>query len=137
MTWLHRHDDSWEVSELVGPYTWGAIHYLAEAFPCPPCAQHGGALMRGVHDVVNYNTGKAIMFPQDLYALAMESAEAAMSLEAQEFPRCTDTERQKFERCILDIKARPEEEQPESAYAVCTASVGCSPRRLEACGGAP
>lgn len=130
---LHDDDGTWDVSEVVGPYTWGALHYLVDNFPCPPCADHGGALMRGLHDVVNWGIGKPIQFPADLDLLAHEAVEAMNSLAAaaglplgaREFPTCTGDQGAKFERCVVSVK--DQEVQPDSPFAVCTAAVGCSP----------
>lgn len=134
---LHDDDGTWDVGEVVGPYTWGALHYLAENFPCPPCADHAGALMRGFHDVINFRIGKAIEFPADLDLLAHESVLAINSLEisdlppsglplgAREFPTCVGDQGASFERCVVSVK--DQEVQPDSPFAVCTAAVGCSP----------
>ena len=129
------HDDgTWDVGEVVGPYTWGALHYLAENFPCPPCADHAGALMRGFHDVINFRIGKPIQFPADLDLLAHESVEAinsmapasGLAMGAREFPTCTGDQGASFERCVISVKTQ--DVQPDSPFPVCTAAVGCSPK---------
>lgn len=47
-------------------------------------------------------------------------------MQSEQFPKCNQAQAEKFERCVQDLKDRPEVESP---FAVCTASVGCSPRR--------
>lgn len=89
--------------------------------------------MRGLHDVVNFGVGNPIMFPEDLQHLASEAAEAVASLKAgaflplgaRNFPTCNSDQGAKFERCVGAVKHR--DPQPDSPFAVCTASVGCSP----------
>ena len=49
------------ISEACGPFAWAVIHHAAEAFPCAPCAEEGGSLMRFAHDLVNHNLGRPIM----------------------------------------------------------------------------
>jgi len=72
-----------DISEVVGPYAWGAIHHAVESFPCQECADEGGSLMRGVHDVVNAKLGKPIEHPEDLRRLAELATSAASGHLAQ------------------------------------------------------
>ena len=68
---LHaRGQREYDVAAIVGPYTWSMIHHLVENFPCHHCAEEGGRLMRGLHDLVNLKLGKKLQYPADFRYLA-------------------------------------------------------------------
>lgn len=86
---LHAVEDPeervYDIAEIVGPYAWGILHFVAENFPCPPCAAEAKRLMRGLHDVVNAQIGNKIHFPGDLRYLHRMVDEAVATLgEAHE-----------------------------------------------------
>ena len=142
----HQTECLCDIPEIVGPYGWGIIHHAFESFPCPPCAETGGRLGRGVHDVVNFHIGKSLEHPEDLEFLR-EAVQAVPPLQnltpdspldreivrlAGEanmddvpFPRCSPSERKTFERCVQQVKKQGSADSPQ---AVCTVSIGCSPR---------
>ena len=84
----HLHDDEIiaevEVSEVVGPYSWGIIHHAAESFPCDECAAEGGSVMRVAHDLINVRLGRPPRFPEDVerwspvFASALGQARAVL-----------------------------------------------------------
>lgn len=135
-----------DISEVVGPYAWSALHHAVESFPCQECADEGSSLMRGLHDVVNAKLGKPIEHPEDLRRLAELATSAASGELAQpvltplpaevataidvalagssrsDKPVCTGDARGRLESCILQLKNDPDVEDP---FAVCTASLGC------------
>lgn len=140
MNLRHESECVCDIPEIVGPYAWGIIHHAFESFPCPPCAETGGKLARGLHDVINFHTGKGVEHPQDLAFLReavlevrvgtespldQEVIRLAGEIETATFPRCNPVERKTFERCVQQVK---EEGSADSPQAVCTVSVGCSPR---------
>ena len=146
---LHQHDDFIDIADVVGPFAWGVIHHAMESFPCAPCAENGGKLGRGVHDVVNFHTGKPLQHPEDLEFLRVsvnqvppqippahtasnpldeEIIRLAREVEILgdgEFRSCNAAERERFESCVRQVK---EQGTAESPFAVCTVSIGCSPR---------
>lgn len=69
---LHSHSKDPGIGEIVGPYSWGIIHYVAESFPCEPCAQEAKALMRFAHDLVNFRLGKSIQYRANFQAHIQE-----------------------------------------------------------------
>lgn len=130
-----------DIADLVGPYTWGAIHYLVENFPCAPCVPTGSRLFRGIHDLFNYHVGNPIQFPEDLeflretiqgvpiqptaaHGLEAEVARLAVQAGLLKFPTCSTKEAQKHEKCVIATKGKV-----DSPHAVCTVSVGCTPSR--------
>lgn len=158
---LHTHGD---LATIVGPYTWGAIHYLVNRFPCEPCAATGRVIFNGVHDLFNIRLGKPMQFPDDFKALVDEIRLALASLASLKdvttiqplarfslpaartvttvagtevarlaravgingFTRtCTPAAAKRWESCVVQVK----EKGGANPYAVCTASVGCSPDR--------
>jgi len=138
----HQTECVCDIPEIVGPYAWGMIHHAFESFPCTPCAETGGRLARGLHDVVNFHTGKGLQHPVDLEFLReavqevpsiqdvdspldREVIRLAGEIETATFPKCNPAERQTFERCVQQVK---EQGSAGSPQAVCTVSVGCSPR---------
>lgn len=140
----------YDVAEIVGPYTWGLLHHAVETFPCEHCRQEGTRLLHGLHDVVNAELGKPIKFPQDLKFLAahvdkaiallpktspagklsgaleaeIERLARTVGLLSREFGRCGTAKTKQWERCVQQVKS---EGSADSPFAVCTASVGCSP----------
>lgn len=135
-----------DVSDIVGPYTWGILHHAIESFPCGPCAEHGGRLIRGLHDVVNIHLGKPMYAPRDFEFLVemvagaarksasgrarqgMAEIEGEVTRLAQEagimsYPRCSGAQVEKFARCVQAGKGGR-----DSPYPACTAAVGCKPR---------
>lgn len=140
MNLRHETECLCDIPEIVGPFAWGIIHHAFESFPCPPCAETGGKLARGLHDVINFHTGKGIEHPGDLQflleavldvpveatpSLDKEVIRLAGEIEIATFPRCNPAERKTFERCIQQVK---EQGSADSPQAVCTVSVGCNPR---------
>lgn len=141
MNLRHESECVCDIPEIVGPYGWGIIHHAFESFPCPPCAETGGKLARGLHDVINFHTGKGVEYPEDLAFLreavleVREGAESPLDqevirlageIETATFPRCNPQERKTFERCVREVKRKGSADSPQG---VCTVSVGCSPRR--------
>ncbi len=145
---LHAEEDFTDVAWLAGPYGWGIIHHAFETFPCAPCAEAGGALGKGVHDVVNHHIGKPIQHPRELEYLRQAISEVPRQQQAagpdlatevaklaqgvgleQRFPRCDPTEARRFESCVQQVKA---EGTADSPFGICTVSIGCSPRRKPA-----
>lgn len=137
-----------DVSEIVGPYTWGVLHHAIETFPCGPCAEHGGRLLRGLHDVVNVHLGKPLYAPEDFQGLVelvvgaarkiagkgtrpaiarLEGEVARLAHQAgiMSYPRCSSPQGEKPARCVQGVKGRG---GAASLYAVCTASMGCKLR---------
>ena len=151
---LHREEFiEVDMSELVGPYTWSALHHLVQTFPCDTCARHGGRLLRGLHDLVNVGLGKPLFAPRDFKFLVQEVGKAVHEVDLEHpmpanfdaevkrlavevgvmphtsaaggFPACTGEDRRKFERCVQQVKGRGGVDSP---FAVCTTSVGCTAR---------
>lgn len=140
----HQTECECDIAEIVGPYAWGVIHHAFETFPCAPCAENGGKLGRGVHDVVNFHRGEPVQHPEDLEFLreavmevppqrssspleleVLRLAGEAGIMERAKFPKCTPAAGRKFERCVRQVKKGGTADSPQS---VCTVSVGCSPR---------
>ncbi|MCI0440768.1 MAG: hypothetical protein L0177_16805, partial [Chloroflexi bacterium] len=78
---LHAHnDDRPTISEIVGPYTWGLLHFAVESFPCPACAEDGKKLIRAIHDLVNWRLEKPMRYPANFRKIAEEFARVASSM---------------------------------------------------------
>ncbi len=127
------------IAEVVGPYAWDQLHHLVESFPCGECAEEGASLMRFAHDLVNVKLGKKVHHPEDLIRWAGVVAHAREDLELpahDDLPApilaamaqavstpCTGEARDRLESCVLQLKDRPDVDNP---IAVCTASIGCT-----------
>lgn len=128
---LYHGDDEivFDIADVCGPATWAAIHGLAENFPCAPCAEEAGSVMRFAHDLINIKVGKQVMYPDDFRKWAgvvFETSAELGGLEAAEVesdkPVCEGAEAEALERCVLQLK---EDEDVDDPFAVCVDTIGC------------
>jgi len=71
----------YDLAQIVGPYAWDILHHVVENFPCSHCAEEGGKLLRGLHDLVNHQLDKPMEYPEDFRFLAELVREAAADLD--------------------------------------------------------
>ncbi len=122
---LYHGDDEivFDIADVCGPATWSAIHHLAENFPCAPCAEDAGSLMRFAHDLVNVKIGKPVHFPDDFRqwaGLVFETSAELGNLEAaalaQDSTRCELAQ----ERTAVDIR-----DEIAVELGQCTGEIAC------------
>jgi len=120
-----------DIAQTCGPFGWGVIHHAAETFPCEPCAEEGGSLMRAAHDLVNFRIGLPIRFPDDIERWHPVMVEAHNQVaheldwvksEQSDKPVCTGAQAEALERCVLELKEDPGIDEP---FGVCVESIGC------------
>lgn len=141
------------IAEACGPFAWSVIHNTAESFPCAPCAEEGGSLMRFAHDLVNHNLGKPVVHRDDFKRWSDVVLEAGAGLNlfavrdgappAEPLPEDVGVAVEEMWSNHLGQGTRPpcdgdqadafercvlevkEDPNVDNPFAVCTASIGC------------
>lgn len=127
----------YDVAEIVGPYTWSAIHHLVETFPCKHCSEEGTRLMHGLHDVVNVKLGKKVKYPKDLVFLA-EQVDVALQKYSPPADGHFEAEIRRLARSagMLSAKKAPESHvQPRKGVEPTSGTCAFTPGQLHQAGG--
>eukprot|EP01060_Flectonema_neradi_P018959 TRINITY_DN2594_c1_g1_i1.p1 TRINITY_DN2594_c1_g1~~TRINITY_DN2594_c1_g1_i1.p1 ORF type:complete len:109 (+),score=9.85 TRINITY_DN2594_c1_g1_i1:44-370(+) len=69
---VQKHPCGFNYTGYDGKAVWGQLHSAVNKIPCGPCRQHGGEIMKFVHDFVNIGLGKSAVHPANFHKIARQ-----------------------------------------------------------------